>query len=106
MEHNNLNNFIKGWFIGNFNPSLLITNDFEISVKRYKAGDSELRHYHKVATEYTIIIEGEVIMNSIKFKTNDIIILQPNESSDFICLTDVITVVVKTPSIKNDKYND
>ncbi len=106
MNVENLNNFIKGWFIGNFKPSLLSTSDFEIAIKRYKAGDSEVRHHHKLATEYTIIIEGEVMMNSLKFKSDDIIILQPNESTDFICLTDVITVVVKTPSVKDDKYND
>lgn len=105
MENNNLNYFIKGWFIGDFKPTILNTSDFEIAIKRYKAGDSEAIHHHKIATEYTVIVEGEVMMNDSKFKTNDIITVQPNERTDFICLTDVVTVVVKTPSVKDDKYN-
>ena len=104
MKTHNLNEYIKGWFIGKFNPTLLDTDVFEIAIKRYKAGDKEESHHHKIATEYTIIITGNVLMNNIKYSDNDIIIIEPNESTDFECLTDVITVVVKTPSIANDKY--
>ncbi len=104
MEHYNLNDFFKGWIIGDFKPTLLNTTDFEIAIKRYKAGDTETTHHHKVATEYTIIVSGEVLMNMVKFKENDIIVLHPGLATDFQCLTDVITVVVKTPSVKGDKY--
>ena len=34
----------------------------------------------------------------------DIILLEPNEGTSFEALTDVKTVVVKTPSVLNDKY--
>jgi mannose-6-phosphate isomerase-like protein (cupin superfamily) len=104
ISKNDLTNFTKGWFIGKFEPTLLDTSDFEIAIKRYKAGDNEEFHHHKIATEYTVIVEGEVIMNNVQYKTNDIIIIPPNESTDFKCLTDVITVVVKTPSVGGDKY--
>ena len=67
MEQHNLNDFIKGWFIGDFKPTLLKTTDFEVGIKRYKVGDSESTHYHKIATEYTIIVEGEVEMNGTKY---------------------------------------
>ena len=104
MNINNLKNFIKGWFVGCFEPTLLNTNDFEIAVKRYEAGDYEKSHHHRIATEITVIIEGEVEMNGVKYIKDDIITIQPNESSDFKCITDVVTVVVKTPSVNNDKY--
>lgn len=104
MNLTNLNNFIKGWVVGNFNPTLLDTNDFEVAIKRYKSGDYEESHYHKIATEITVIVEGEVEMNKIKYKKDDIITIAPNESTDFKCLTDVVTVVIKTPSANNDKY--
>jgi hypothetical protein len=100
----NLNDFTKGWFLGNFEPSLLKTNDFEIAIKRYKANDYEESHYHKISTEYTVIVEGEVEMNGLKYSKDDIITILPNHSTDFKCLTDVITTVVKVPSSKNDKY--
>lgn len=106
MEKFDLNKMFKGWFIGNFTPTLDDTSDFEVAVKRYQTGDYEERHHHKIATEYTVIVSGEVEMNGIKYSDNDIIKIEPNNSTDFKCLTDVITVVVKTPSVMDDKYVD
>ena len=100
----NLENFIKGWFIGDFEPSLFNTSDFEIAVKNYKTGDYEPTHYHKIATEFTVIVDGIVLMNGNEYKKNDIITIKPNEQTDFKCLTDVTTVVIKIPSSKDDKY--
>lgn len=104
MKVSKLNEFTKGWVIGNFIPSLSATTDFEVAVKRYNAGDEEKAHHHKIATEHTIIIQGSVIMNSQVYFENDIITIEPNETTDFNCLTDVITVVIKTPSVNGDKY--
>ena len=106
MRKENLNNFIKGWFVGHFTPTLIDTNDVEVSIKKYKAGDQEKSHYHKIATEITAIVSGEVEMNGIKYIADDIIIIEPNDRSDFKCLTDVVTVVVKYPGANNDKYED
>jgi mannose-6-phosphate isomerase-like protein (cupin superfamily) len=104
ITKNDITNFTKGWIIGKFEPTLLDTSDFEIAIKHYKVGDTEELHHHKIATEYTVIVVGEVIMNEVSYKANDIIIIPPNESTDFKCLTDVITVVIKTPSVSGDKY--
>ena len=52
------------------------------------------------------VVEGEVTMNGIKYEKNNIIKISPNESTDFKCITDVITVVVKTPSVNNDKFTN
>jgi quercetin dioxygenase-like cupin family protein len=104
MKKYNLNDMIKGWFIGDFEPTLHHTDLFEVAVKRYKKGDSEERHTHKIATEFTVIISGDVMMDGNKYTQDDIIVIEPNQSTDFKCLTDVTTLVVKTPSAKNDKY--
>tara|TARA_R110000751_G_scaffold109312_4_gene206328 strand:- start:9995 stop:10312 length:318 start_codon:yes stop_codon:yes gene_type:complete len=104
MGHANLKDMYKGWFIGNFEPTLFSTDDFEIAIKRYKEGDFETKHVHKIATEFTIIIEGEVEMNGVRYVKDDIIIIEPNEYTDFSCLTDVVTTVVKVPCVKGDKY--
>lgn len=104
MTKHNLQDMKGGWFIGNFEPSLFKTNDAEVAVKKYTKGQSEDRHYHKVATEYTVIIEGEVMMNGVHYQSNDIIVISPDESTDFHALTDVVTVVVKVPGAYNDKY--
>jgi quercetin dioxygenase-like cupin family protein len=100
-----LSNMKGGWFIGNFTPSCMRTNDCEVAIKSYKKGDYEEAHYHKIATEYTAIITGRVKMNGIEYGTGDIIIMGPNESTDFECLVDgTINVVVKIPGVSNDKY--
>lgn len=99
-------NLIKGWFIGNFDPSCFTTDSCEVAVKRYKTNDYEPSHHHKVATEITFIVDGYVKMNNITYKKGDIIVIQPNESTDFLAETDAITTVVKVPCVKNDKYND
>lgn len=104
MEKHNLNEMVGGWFIGDFEPSVINTSDFEVSVKRYLAGQSEERHLHKVATEVTTVISGEIEMNKVKFSAGDIVTIHPGESTDFLSLTDSTTVVVKTPSVLGDKY--
>jgi hypothetical protein len=106
MKKDNLNDFFKGWFIGNFSPTLIKTNEVEVGIKKYKAGDYEPAHHHKVAIEVTVILSGEVEMNGVKYVSDDIIVIDSNESTDFRCLTDVVTVVVKYPGANNDKYVD
>ena len=105
MKVAKLDDMFKGWFIGNFEPSLCKTNDVEVAVKKYNKGDYEKKHYHKIATEYTLIISGRVRMNNREYQVGDIIIIEPNESTDFECLEDnTINVVVKLPGANNDKY--
>ena len=48
MKIANLNDMIKGWFVGNFEPSLYKTNDCEAAVKKYKKGDKEQKHFHNI----------------------------------------------------------
>ncbi|WP_343707626.1 hypothetical protein [Flavobacterium sp.] len=104
MEKYNLDDMFKGWFIGNFEPSLYVTNDVEVGVKKYKKGEFENSHFHKIATEFTVIISGIVEMNGTQYTNNDIIKIVPGVSTNFKALTDVITVVVKLPGANNDKY--
>lgn len=105
MEISHLDSMVRGWFIGNFEPSIYKTEEFEIAVKKYKKGDYEKKHHHKIAYEITLIVKGIVLMNDIKFTSGSIITLNPGEACDFKCITkDAITVVIKFPSIKDDKY--
>ncbi len=99
-----LSDMIKGWFVGNFNPTVLSTTDVEVAVKKYKAGDYEAAHYHKIATEITVITDGLVRMNGITYSSGSIIVIEPNNATDFLALTDVTTTVVKYPGANNDKY--
>ena len=104
MKIEQINKMTKGWFIGNFEPSLLKTNDVEVAVKSYNAGDYEEEHYHKIATEYTVIISGKVRMFDTEFVEGDIIVVEPGDITDFKALTDSVNVVVKIPGANEDKY--
>ena len=94
----------RGWFIGDFPSSAFRTKDCEAACQRYKAGDYEEKHMHKIATEITLIVKGNALMNGVEHKEGDIIIMEPGEATDFKALTDVINFVVKIPSITDDKY--
>lgn len=104
MYQKNLKKMNRGWFVGNFDPSILQTDQCEVAVKNYTAGESEPRHYHKIATEITVIVDGSVRMNGKNYEKGDIILIEPGESTDFQALTDTTTTVVKVPSVTNDKY--
>lgn len=104
MKVFNLNDMVGGWIIGNFNPSLFKTNDVEIAIKKYKAGDYDSSHYHKIATEYTVIVDGQVEMSGNIYNKDDILIISPGEVTDFRSITNSTTVVIKIPGANNDKY--
>lgn len=104
MKKARLEDMVKGWFVGNFDPTLIRTNDVEVAVKEYKKGDYEERHYHKLSTEITVIASGRVCMNGAEYVKGDIIVIEPNQATDFEVLEDTITTVVKYPGANNDKY--
>lgn len=104
MEKFQLENMVKGWFIGSFKPSVITTDACEVGVKRYQKGEYEKSHIHKQATEITVIIEGTVKMCGREWHAGDILKIYPGEATDFLAVTDAVTVVVKYPGVTNDKF--
>ena len=104
MKTFRLDDMTKGWFVGDFDPVALKTDAAEVAVKTYDAGTVETKHYHKIATELTLIVTGNVRMNDAHYGPGDIIMIEPGEATDFEALSAVTTVVVKTPSVAGDKY--
>ena len=104
MRTARLDDMKMGWFVGNFEPTLYQTNDCEVAVKKYKKGDHDIRHYHKIATEITVVVQGKVRMSGNEYGAGDIIIIEPGEATDFTALEDTMNVVVKIPGANHDKY--
>ena len=100
----NLSDFFQGWIIGNFEPSIFRSTEIEVAIKQYKAGHVEVKHFHKIATEITIMIIGEAMFNDEHLFEGEGMIIKPNESNTFKAITDCKTLVIKTPSIPSDKY--
>jgi hypothetical protein len=104
MNNARLEDMLKGWFVGNFEPSAFKSNDCEVAVKSYQAGDKEPLHHHKISTEITLILTGEARMAGRNWGPGDIVVLLPGESTDFEAITNCNSVVVKIPCVKDDKY--
>ncbi len=104
MKHARLNDMVKGWFVGDFEPSVVRSDACEFAVKHYAAGDHEDTHHHRVAVEVTVIVSGDVRMMGRSWTSGDIIVVEPGEATDFTALTDVVCAVAKLPSTRGDKY--
>lgn len=105
MKLMKLSSMTKGWFVGDFAPTALETASCEVACKAYRAGDREERHLHRVANEVTLVASGAVRINDQLIGAGQIVILDPGEAADLFALEDTLTVVVKVPSVKGDKYS-
>jgi quercetin dioxygenase-like cupin family protein len=94
----------NGWFVGDFEPNAHKTKKVEAAVKTYMAGEFEAAHFHKIATEITVVISGNVEMNGKRHRPGKIVVMEPGEVTDFRAVTDAVLAVVKVPGAKNDKY--
>lgn len=104
MDIHNINDFVRGWFIGGFEPTLFKTTDVEVAVQYFEKGDKEASHCHKIATEITMIVSGKAKMKEYILEAGDILRIEPGEYTDFEALENTITTVIKLPGVLNDKY--
>jgi quercetin dioxygenase-like cupin family protein len=99
-----LDDMVRGWFVGDFEPTVERSSAVEVAIKSYAAGDAEERHVHKVATELTAVVSGSVRMDGTDLHAGDIVRIPPGQPSDFMALTDAVVVAVKLPAVAGDKY--
>lgn len=104
MEIIRIEDFTRGWIIGNFEPSLLKTDKFEVALLTHKAGEVWPKHYHKVATEYNVLVSGKMVIQGKELNSGDVFVFSPGDIADPIFLEDCSVLVVKVPSIIGDKY--
>ncbi len=104
MQVFNIKDMIKGWFVGDFEPSAFRTNNFEVGLHAYKKNNETHDHYHKESTEINLILSGKMIINGQTLKAGDIFILEPYVVSESCFLEDTQLVVVRTKSLPSDKY--
>lgn len=104
MKKYKLNTFTRGWIIGDFEPSLSKTKDFEVAIMHMNEGEISEKHLHKIAEEVTVIVSGKFKINGEIFVAGDIIHLSPGESADCECLESGHQTAIKIPSVKGDKY--
>lgn len=103
MYTSRLRDFVGGWFVGDFEPTLLKCAQVEVCVKRLPKGSTEPVHYQQSATEYTLVVSGRCRIGSLTLVQDDILTIPPGQAAGFEALTDVTLVIVKAPSLPNDK---
>ena len=101
--HDNIRNYVRGWFVGKFEPSLLKA-DFEVMLRHDKKGNKEARHFHKQVTEYVVHVGGKHLVDGELYEDGDMLVIPPYRSVDYECLEDGATLCVKDKSIPNDKF--
>jgi quercetin dioxygenase-like cupin family protein len=104
MKTQKLDNMWRGWFIGDFDPSVLKTKDFEVGVLTHKKDEVWPAHYHTIATEYNVLISGHMSVCGKELHSGDIFVIESNEIARPVFHEDCIIVCVKTPSATKDKY--
>lgn len=111
MKLDKLENFNRGWIIGNFEPSLF-KGSFEVGIKEWHQGQSEDFHCHRLSEEINIIGNGAVVFKfldgkEVTCRPGDILTIEKNE---YTSLKEVLstraTIIVIRPeaSSVSDKY--
>jgi len=95
--------FTRGWLIGNFEPNIKRTTEYEIGILQHKKDEKWAFHYHSQTTEINILISGEMLINDIFVKQNTIFIFEKNMISCPLFLSDCTVLCIKIPSLPNDK---
>ena len=93
-----------GWFIGDFDPSVTKTKEFEIGYKIHPAGEKWDVHYHKEADEITFLLRGKMIIQGKELNSGDIFMIPRYEVADPVFVEECEVIIVKIPSILGDKY--
>ena len=104
MKINKVDEMHRGWFIGNFDPSVLKTKDFEVGVLTHKQGEVWPKHYHAISTEYNVLLSGKMTICGQDIFPGTIFVLEPNEVADPVFHEDCKVLCVKVPSVIGDKY--
>jgi len=104
MKTGKLSDMNRGWFVGNFEPSLYKTEQVEVGVLVHPKGQIWDAHYHKLGTEINVLLSGHMKVCNIELIAGDTFIIEPYEIADPIFYEDCLIVCVKIPGNKNDKY--
>ena len=103
MRNDKLENYIKGWVVGDFEPSILRHKDLEVGIAYHTKNEPTQKHFHTSSDEYNVIASGKMNVNGKVMTKGSIFVYERNEVSDCEFLEDTILVIIRIPSAPNDK---
>ena len=92
--------------MGDFEPNLIKNKDLEFGFKRIPKDTAPDYHFHKLKTEYTILLEGAIYLEGSKQTIYPITCIKydPLDKNDQYFLEDCLILIINSPSFKNDKF--
>lgn len=103
IEKFSMRDMFRGWFIGDFEPSVYKTKDFEVGYLKHLKGEKWDVHYHEKSKEINYLIRGKMIINDKHIKEGDIFVIDKYVMAKPEFLEDCELIVVKVPSVPGDK---
>ena len=97
-----LDDMVRGWFVGNFDPTCHKTSEFEVNFRTHVAGEYWELHYHTDSIEVNLVTSGKMSFNGTILEAGTIFIVESWQISDPIFLEDTSVVCIRIPS-RNDK---
>lgn len=104
VKKTKLDAMVRGWCIGNFEPSILKTEEFEVGYLKHPKGQVWPAHIHKEVDEYNILIKGRMTINNETVECGEIFVVPHGMLTSAKFLEDCEIVCIKTPSNTKDKY--
>lgn len=103
MKVTRIEDYVGGWYIGNFEPSAYKTNSVEVSYKIHKKNEQWDWHYHEHLDEINFLVRGKMTIQGKTLVSGDVFVLEKLEIANPEFLEDCEIVCIKSPNITNDK---
>jgi len=98
-----LDSMKRGWLVGNFEPSILKTDLFEVGYMRHKKDEYSSPHLHNEVNEYNVLIKGKIKINNEIFEEGNIFLIPKRMLTHAIFIEDCEVLCIKVPSVPSDK---
>lgn len=94
----------KFWLIGDFLPSIIKTDEFEVGIHSHPANDKTFPHRHDLTKEINVILEGSVQVGGTVLNKGGIFVYEEGEYSDVEFLENTTLLVIRNGSFPKDKH--
>jgi len=103
IKTDNISRFTRGWYVGNFEPSILKDAGVELGYLHFKKGKQNDFHYHEFCTEINLLVKGKMNVNGKEINEGDIFVFDPMVPVIVVFLEDTNIVVLKNKYSNKDK---
>jgi dTDP-glucose pyrophosphorylase len=104
VEITKMTDMFRGWYVGDFEPTVYKTDAFEAGFLLHKKGEKWPSHYHKDLTEINYMVEGQALINNKIINAGDIFVFKRGVPCSPVFLEDCKIMCIKTPGILGDKH--